>query len=214
MKAKFLAVMLFFFLVFNLSNATLSYAITLYMNNEIIGMSDEVTAWTPTWELINEGPDTISFGSNGNVTLSAILDWGDLPIDTTGRYFSFSPSVLDGYTLHSGESIGSIHGMNITPPLLPVTYDVAWSALFEIGGDFLPGSGSSLLTLNLLDNTGAILDSEAITLSLLVEDISPGMAREYNTNVPTSSAPVPEPATMLLFGIGLLGLAGVSRRKK
>ncbi|MBU0728892.1 MAG: PEP-CTERM sorting domain-containing protein [Proteobacteria bacterium] len=48
----------------------------------------------------------------------------------------------------------------------------------------------------------------AVTIGMYGQD-----GRDYSINL-SNPAPVPEPATMLLFGTGLVGLAGLRRKKK
>ncbi len=59
-----------------------------------------------------------------------------------------------------------------------------------------------------------VLGPGTYDISVLVASTPYGRGGAFVKLDTSSAAPVPEPATMILFGIGLLGLAGVSRKKR
>ena len=82
-------------------------------------------------------------------------------------------------------------------------YDVISSPAIQI-------DNSSKTTV--LDLTG--FSSISPFKGLLIRDTSSGTNRDGWDVDAVGVSPVPEPTTIILFGFGLLGLAGVSRRKK
>lgn len=124
--------------------------------------------------------------------------------------------ILDGSGATEGLLVLDLLGKDLTIPGQPAgnVYDITetynWqtntyegSALLDvIGGAWMPYWDTNLMT------SGADLE--------LSFSLNPVVGRGEFTLSGTSNAigePVPEPATMLLFGTGLIGLAAVGRRK-
>lgn len=86
-------------------------------------------------------------------------------------------------------------------------WDSPSNSVFDVSGAFQTWEAGALLDVTITAN-GNFLDG-IIELSSSVFELE----YENVSDSPGDTAPAPEPATMVLFGLGLLGVAGMSRKK-
>ena len=151
------------------------------------GLASVKTGATTSWG-VSSGILNASFGAGGLVTVTGPAGVCPPLCGLTMLSGTMEPGSL--YTATLGGGNGSFHG------LFDVTYvSPEILGLFGLGPSYLPDGSVSLNTsmnkMVLLTKDNATLAGGTITID----------------------TPTPEPGTMALFGSGIIGLAGVLRRK-
>ena len=107
--------------------------------------------------------------------------------------------------------------------ILPAVLNVTWGGIYSfasVSGTYLRDPVNNALNFSWLgffeDSTGVLNTQGAAfsqTWSQAVAGIQPSTSGTFNST-PQIVVPIPEPATLLLFGAGLIGIGAIARRKQ